>query len=403
MELIKYSLNKVLYSLILILVEFGTDTTKFVKALRSKRMCQYQSKLLKKYLRKPNKRLSLVVDALSFTVHYKADATKFINRLTDTEKGLVNVPTKLAGIIHVDQVTKMGKINYKFSRYKKKQKHRPFYNIKWVISLASEPESEVQIFLSDGEKIGSTKGLRVEFNPNRFNDYQLAAVFYHLYQVLGGREYAKFVRNAYVTRLDTAVNLPGIAHFFLFFLPMHGNSSASSCFYGDKSNDLEGVCETLYLGRMNDPSSDKVGSLSSVYRIYCSTLAKLKNSYEALDLPEVVNTRLEHQFIPHSERAELKLSELDSHDTKLAKLKIVNPICLHLLTAEEHGDLLLDRTFENIRRNGSTLNAAMEKKGVSTLSLDSRWVKKAQERELGLLRQILIEPKVMFRRFDNEL
>jgi len=343
-ELIDPKLNKVLSSLINITdinhIGYGTDETKFVGQLRNKRMCEYQSKLLNSYLLQPKSYLKLELDKLDVTSKATDKAIALVLS-KDNKKGMIHIRTKyIKSIINVKEVT-TGNINKNFKGSKKAP--RPYYTQVFEITLSDDPNATFFFYISDGSKENSTKGFRFSFNPNRFNDEQLCAVFSHLDSVLGKRRYCQFINRALVTRIDIAINLPGVLAAFLICLPIHAGAYRSKC-YPLPNNGIYKLVETIYLGRIPD-KNDKTKNRASKSRIYDALINYLKNHPDSIKFFNklAVTTRIEYELIPYQSKCTLPINNLEKCLVKLNEIIIVDPIDFYNLNPDLLGSLLKDK------------------------------------------------------------
>ncbi|RTR40288.1 hypothetical protein EKG38_06115 [Shewanella canadensis] len=392
-KLIDKPINKTLVSLVSYMSGNGTGKAKFIKALRNKRICSYQSKLLKKYLKHPKKYLTLEIDKLDFTVSYNRKATKFIKAITCKSKGLLQVSPSLQPFITVEAV-RLDAIN---KACHKDQKNRPHYILKFEVRVKGKPEAVLSIHLADGSK-SDYKGLRFSFNPRHFSALELAAVFSHIYKVLGAVEYNNVMAKARVTRVDVAVNLPGISSVFLLFMPPHGNSQHSTCY-----PETEGaICETLYIGPFpKDDDFDR--TRKSKYRIYCWLLNKLKSGCELNISEHTVAARLEYELNCWDNQRGLMLTNLNDALVKLDCLQIIDPLDFHHIPEKWHRELLVNKSISNIRKRLSPIKKKLNKhNGFNLLALNSRWTAQEQAKALTELKCILTAPKSMFKELSDE-
>lgn len=392
-RLIDKPINKILVSLVSYMAGNGTDTAKVITALRNKRICSYQSKLLKKYLKHPKKHLTLEIDKLDFTASYNRKATKFIKSITCKSKGLLKVSPMLQPHITVEAV-RMDGVNRVF---KKGQKDRPHYILKFEVRVKGKPEAVLSIYLADGSK-SNYKGLRFCFNPRHFSELELAAAFNHIYKVLGGAEYNIMIAKAIVTRVDVAVNLPGVSSLFLLFMPPHGNSHLSTCY--PEAEDA--ICETLYIGPF--PKEDDFDrTRKSKYRIYCWLLNKLNSGCKLNVSEHTVAARLEYELNCWDNQRGLMLTNLNDALVKLDSLRIIDPLDFHHIPEKWHRELLVNKTIINIRRRLHHLKSRLNKhNGFNLLSLNSRWTAQEQTKALIEVKSILVAPKSKLKEFSDE-
>jgi hypothetical protein len=394
-RLISKSINTTLVSLITYLVGYGTDTAKFIKVLRNKRICRYQSHLLRKYLCNPKKHLTLEVDKLDFTVSYNRKAEKAFRAVKCESKGLVIVSPKLQHLITAEEV-RMDGTN---KACHKEQKERPHYTEKYEVRVTGKSKAVLTIHIADGSK-SKYKGIRYSFNPKHFSEPDLVAVFSHVHNVLGSVEYSRVVAKARVTRIDIAVNLPGVSSIFLWFLPPHGNSTRSTCL--PLEDDCKYICETMYLGHF-PKDGDEDRTRKSKYRIYCSLLNKLKNGCDLQAGEYVVAARLEYELNCWDNQRGLMLTDIQHALVKLDKLQLIDPTDFYKIPAKWHNELLVDKSILNIRRRFRFLQHRLNQhNGLNPLSLDSHWVMQEQVQLLTRLKKTLVAPKSQSKEATNE-
>jgi hypothetical protein len=394
-RLITISINTTLVSLISYLVGYGTDTAKFIIVLRNKRICRYQSKLLRKYLCNPKKYLTLEVDKLDFTVSYNRKAKKVFRAIKCESKGLLIVRPKLQHLIIVEGV-RMDGIN---KTCHKKQNNRPHFTHKYEVRVIGKPKAVLTIHVADGSK-SKYMGIRCSLNTNHFSKLELAAVFSHIHNTTGTTEYNRMIAKARVTRVDIAVNLPGVSSIFLWFLPPHGNSTRSTCL--PQEDDCKCICETLYLGHLPKEDDDD-RTRKSKYRIYCSHLNKLKNDCDLQADEYVVAARLEYELNCWDNQRGLLLTNMQNVLVKLDKVQLIDPVGFYKIPAKWHKELLVDKSIANIRRRLWFIKHRLnQNNGFSVLSLDGDWLKQEQKRALTILKEILVAPKSQSKETTNE-
>jgi len=384
--LIETKLNQVLLSLYNIdnnKVEYGTDTTKFVEKMRNVRMCKYQSKLLNSYLTQPKDYLTLILDKLDFTA--KVTSTD-INKLL-SDKGLTHIRTKnVKNTISVKKVS-VGKVNKSFRG--NKDNYRPWYTHKFEIALVDDPTIKFLLYISDGSTKHSTIGLRVSYNPSQFNDSQLCAIFSHLDSVLSNRRYKQIMNKANVTRIDLAVDLPGVFTAFLLCLPEHGGVRNSVC-YPLSEECIRKIVETIYLGWAG--KNDKSKNRCSKARIYDALTNYLKNNPESIELiyNMAIMTRIEYELIPYQSNCKLTIEVLEKCAVKLDEVIVIDPINFHKLPIDLLNGVLKNKNISHIRKNKSDIKKAH---GSKKLSLKTGWLAIQQARLLKHHKKIIMSPK----------
>lgn len=389
---INFKLNKILLSLLNIkVVGYGTDATPFIEHLRNKAVCQYQSNLLQSYLRQPKANTNLELDKLDVTIKVSdGDLKKVLSQ--EPKQGMTHIRTKyIKSVINVEEV-RIDNINENFKGSEKEP--RPFYTHKFDISLVSNPETCLCIHVSDGTHKNSTKGFRFSYNPSGFNDEELCAVFSHLDSVLGRNRYRQLINKAMVTRIDIAIDLPGVLAAFLIARPIHGNCKNYKS-YPLSVEGIKPIVETSYFGKIPE-KEDKNQNRSSKYRVYDVLLNFLKKNPEQIKSISklVVTARIEHELIPYQSGVKLPLSKLETCPIKLDGIKFIDPASFYKLPPKLLNRLLKNKSIEYIGRKLPMLKRILNKgTGYREISLRTGWLLLEQRRSLKRHKSIIIDPK----------
>jgi len=97
----------------------------------------------------------------------------------------------------------------------------------------------------------------------------------------------------------------------------------------------------------------------------------------------------------------LKLNNLENSSLLFANLQVVDPQVLPLLSDKQLDSLLKDRTNPRVKSAVKKL-AKLTGKEVPTISLDKERLKSETTRVLSSYKKLILEPRKMFERFNNE-
>ena len=368
-------LNKLLRNLVnRALKKYQKNTNIIVEAIKRQDICDYQSKLLSEAFSS----FKLDIDYLSFTIKCSA---KHIDKLTNEHSGLLNV--KAHGIKDLVSVepAQVDSINRDIKRSDKKK--RPFYTLLFLI-IVNGVEEPVRLYISDGNAENSTIGIRLSFNPKHYTRREVTAVFLHIESILGARSYTSLINKARITRLDLGFIVFGLSYLFVYGFVTDKRFKGSECFT-ESDND---VAETTWLG------------ILSKIRLYDKTLELLRKVKGGQKLfgKWVMSTRFEYEY---RAKSRLKLNNLENSSLMFANLQVVDPQVLPLLSDKQLTSLLKNRTNRRVKSAVKKL-AKLTGKEVPTMSLDKERLKAETTRVLSSYKKLILEPRKMFERFNNE-
>jgi hypothetical protein len=138
----------------------------------------------------------------------------------------------------------------------------------------------------------------------------------------------------------------------------------------------------------------------SKVRLYDKTLELLRKAKggQKLFSKWAMSTRFEYE---NRAKSRLKLNNLENSSLLFANLQVVDPQVLPLLSDKQLDSLLKDRTNPRVKSAVKKL-AKLTGKEVPTISLDKDRLKSETTRVLSSYKKLILEPRKMFERFNNE-
>ncbi len=196
------------------------------------------------------------------------------------------------------------------------------------------------------------KGIRVTIIPSLFDDNEFSELFKFFKTLVGSNYFKTFKDEANITRVDTGLNLVGIAFPFLF--AACADRRVKKCRVinlrnRNQSETTENVRETEAFGSLELSSCRvmydvtlkslrKVSSLSNTLLKAKIPLDIILDSFGVATVDEIsMSSRLEDRYMPYkSSRAKpLKLKDLTSIPFRFRGFVILDPIILPELSKEE--------------------------------------------------------------------
>jgi DNA helicase-2/ATP-dependent DNA helicase PcrA len=338
----------------------------------------YQSMLLSKYFKEPQKYLKLDCDYLSILVD--SSKASYVEKLSDKDYGLEYFKTNaLKGVMRVDKELDVGKAN---NGLKEDVDHR--FTSVYRIFLFNDRRKYLYIYLADGtEGQKGNKKIQIDFIPNRFTSFELNIIFGHIRSTLKNRPYEQFIKKAMYQRVDVAFNLPGV--FQPFIVPAYrwiSGTSSSSCLPAGE------LVETTYIGHRR----------ANHYIIYDKILKETKTeikhaSVSWRDVPSILSktaltTRIERRFYTKratDKRKIYKIIELSKQEMPLDKISIVDPAVFPSLLKKHIKKILLDkrRSKENDPESSHTSELCANLSEVNLFRLDPQRYEKMKTKLLS--------------------
>ena len=439
---IKLSLNKKLTRLYDIeQFALGLDAKPYVDLIRSQQLAKYQSQILTKYFRQPQKYLKLDCDRLSATITCTQNQ---INKLLAENSGITHFRSQaVADVLSIKKVS-VGGINNK-KQWKEdgvKTNKRPFYTHAYRIQVFNQRRKFFYIQIADGTDERSNKlGLRFDFIPDRFSEFEINLIFGHLKSVITASNYDGWIRKSNVTRVDLGVNFYGLMSPFIWAYNTQKIRTAKTRYRSD-TWPKDGVTETAYLGSK---------SASSHFVLYEKLIKELKDDAEHLEhlntnhviADLAVTTRLERRHYPYRnicskcqkiERKHqqtncprhkycekcgqcvkcapkykpLTITGLSDFYPQFDDIRFYDPIAISQLPSHKIRNILLGKSHHNVKNLTRTLlrlsRGKIEKRKIKAGNrkaeillvsnwLKATWVKQQQESLLGTLQDIITKPK----------
>lgn len=367
-----------LLNLELVPIGYGTDATRFIQALQSKTYCQYQSKLLHSYLEEPTANgLKLDCDRLTLTMKCSASAVK---KLIDKEKGFKHLRIEC-----MEPIFKFVKASPSHPNGGGgKGKTRPHYNKAFTIHVGGNSRKFFHLQIADGKAKAkrTRRSIRVDFIPDRFSEFELHLLFGHLRTVLIAKTYNGLMKKAVVTRIDIGLVMPGVLSTFVYASLTDNKVVDGSCV----PKDPDSLVETTYLGNK---------SSSNHFIIYDKLLKEMKESNALLATFEelAVTTRFEYRYYSYRDEAIL-LPDLGTTPLKLDQLQVIEPELLQHQNRQLLAKILRKKTpvFIELKKEAITRKAADIGVSKPDISLDSKWLAKAQRNMLADYLGIILSP-----------
>jgi DNA helicase-2/ATP-dependent DNA helicase PcrA len=397
-KLVRPKYNSKLQSLInleLNPIGYGTDSTRFVKALQSKTYCQYQSELLHSYLEEPAANgLKLDCDRLTLTMKCnKGD----VNKLIDKEKGFKHLRIECMAPVLVFVKAYASQPNSGGG----KGENRPHYNKAFAIHVGGNSRKFFNLQIATGKTPNgkknikrSRRSIRIDFIPDRFSEFELNLLFGHLKSVLKAKSYNSLMQKAVVTRVDIGLVMPGILSTFVYASLTDNKVVDGSC---KPDEEPDSLVETMYLGNK---------SKSNHFIIYDKLLKEMKESSALLASFKqlAVTTRFEYRYYSYRDEVIL-LPDLDSTPLKLDQLEVLDPLLLQHQERTLLAKMLRNKkpVFMELKKEAITREAADIGSSKPDISLDSQWLAKAQHNMLANYRGIILSPNKITKKEINTL
>lgn len=333
-------------------IGYNDEADKLVKLLKDPEHAEYQSKLLSKYFKRPEKYLKLDCDYLSIRVD--CSGSQAVELLTDTKHGIIKPRSKaLREILSIVDEPNVGRANNGLmgkNAEGDKSPKVPFFTSVFRIKLFNDHRKFFYIYIADGTLGAEGKRVQIDFIPSRFTNLEIGILFRHIQSVLKNTAYSHFIAKARYRRVDVAFNMPGVFQPFVFpaYLEI-SNISAGSCWPVGK------LVETCYLGNRS----------TNHCIIYDKILKEMKTDVKSfiVERPDVsralkklaVTTRIERRFFSdragHNEnnhfQKTLPLSDLAAQVMPLDEVAILDPIAIQNVDREK----LSKAVFEKNRWN----------------------------------------------------
>lgn len=138
----------------------------------------------------------------------------------------------------------------------------------------------------------------------------------------------------------------------------------------------------------------------SKIRLYDKTLELLRKAKGGKKLfgNWAMSTRFEYE---NRAKSRLKLNNLENSSLLFANLQVVDPQVLPLLSDKQLSSLLKNRTNRRVKSAVKKLEKLTGKE-VPIISLDKKRLKSETTRVLSSYKKLILEPRKMFERFNNE-
>ncbi|WP_159818125.1 UvrD-helicase domain-containing protein [Colwellia sp. 20A7] len=380
-SLVNKKLNRKLITLLdTEFLKYGTSANKFIKTLKSKELCRYQSRLLNKYLSNPQEHLTLDCDRLTLSMEIgDSDLDKLLNK----DKFLTPYPIKASTVLEIETCG-VGKLNNGAGN-----DVRPLYTHGYKVTLYNDSRRFVHIAISDGSKgERPRKTLRVDFVPQRFTDIEITLVLSKLRSTLTNRRWEQLLKNARVTRVDIGINLMGIMSTFLY--PIKPMASQNRCL---PNFPKKSIVETTYI------QSDRDSLHYIIYEKLLKELNSERNSgylTTAEDRRDVLNklaitTRLERRFILNKRNGGLpkvKFKDLaDKLDNRLFDLQFVDPLHLSALNKKDLRKLLRNKVPSKVQE--------IVGKDINVCKFNEVWGAEAQHKLVQHYVNLILKPELV--------
>ncbi|ABV38845.1 UvrD/REP helicase [Shewanella sediminis HAW-EB3] len=367
---------------------YGKNSKRFIKAISNEPYAKYQSELLRAYLKQPEDNLELDCDRLVLTIKCQSSDIENIkaNMLKFSFKALDELLT-----IKKISVGAVNRTSNKEGRKSRKGLNRPEYNSAYRATVNADSRRFFQLYIADGVKHPKKlMGLRIDFIPNRFSDFELRAIFGHLKSVLTNRRYDQLINGAKVTRVDVGFNMPGVMSSFIYPYLTKKRARDSSCMPNASSTDL---VETTYIGNRFSSSHfivyEKLLKEMKADLNIGFSIDQLKQRIEGL----AVTTRVERRQYPYrSSRKGQMLLKLPQIKLPLTDLAFIDPLVLAHSEEKVLRKLLRNKTIKSIKSGkkgiGRSLKGTVIKK--RAFKLKEEWFIQANVKLLKHYQNIII-------------
>jgi hypothetical protein len=371
---------------------YGKDPIPFVNVLQNKELCEYQSQLLRSFIKSPESNLVLDCDKLTFTSRC---TEKDINQLLDPDVGIkcyrINC---IAEILDIKKGEDVGGIN----DYTEGP-NKPYYNHCIDIMILS---GEIfKIYIADGEASkNGIIGIRIDFIPERYSEFELRLIFGHIRSVLKTNRYKQIMSHARVTRVDAGFNMQGVFFPFIYATLKNRRFKIGRCYPCDDGVHLS---ETCYFG------SKKKSSYFIVYDKALKELVTLKKRgkeiTEGIIQQLAAITRVEYKYYPDRSNIRLPLVKLGHADIKLHLIKFVDPKALWPAEEDLLANLLRDKTHLAVKHQKQHLKKSIKgDPDDHVFSLSKKWGMRKKSNLLeNYLKQILTPQRVTAREIEDYL
>lgn len=379
---------------------YGRRPRRFVAALKSKSYAKYQSELIRAYLEEPEQHLRLDCDRLVLTIKC---TDKDISRIK--QNVLKPAFSALGELLHIKKVP-VGKINRVASREygnAKTSRTRPIYKYAYRITIAGDQRRFLKLYLTDDDTTPTTfndkdgkeiqverlYGLRIDFIPDRFNEFDLSALFGHLKSAMSVRRYDQLIKTARVTRVDVGFIMFGVLSTYAYSYPKDGRVEKSSCMPNHKKD----IKETTYIGNRYK---------SSHTIIYEKLLKELKDDLaKGLTQKQIeervktlaVSTRVERRHYPYRSRNKGRdFNSLPELKLPLPELAFIDPLLFQYLDDDVLTKLLQDQTIEGVLNAKKAIGRALKGKNVKkrVFKLNKQWFEQASEAILSYYQSLIV-------------
>ncbi|MDN3404204.1 UvrD-helicase domain-containing protein [Pseudoalteromonas sp. APC 3218] len=376
---------------------YGTKSKPFVRLLKRESYGKYQSELLRTYLRDPEQHLKLDCDRLVLTMKCtSSDLSKIKKRVLKPSF------SSLGQLLHIKKVP-VGKVNQITEKEAKTPKNRPMYKYAYNITIAGDRRRFFKLYLTDDDTTPTTFinsnnektelerlfGLRIDFIPDRFNEFELSAIFGHLKSVIDVRRYSQLIKNARVTRIDIGFNMVGVLSSFACPLSRDGRISDSSCL-PDGKDDIK---ETTYIGQRHK---------SSHFIIYEKLLKELKDDLKSGLTKEQINerlellavtTRVERRHYPYRSKNKGKdFNTLPDLRLPLTELAFIDPILFQYVEDDYLAKFLRDKTTMSVNKLKGIIDRKTKGKSLKKqlFKLDKAWFESASHEMLSHYHKLIV-------------
>lgn len=379
---------------------YGSCPERFLAALKSESYAKYQSELIRAYLKQPEQHLKLDCDRLVLTIKCTA---KDISRIK--QRVLKPAFSALGELLHIKRVP-VGKINKVTDREygkAKTSKNRPIYKCAYRVTLAGDRRRFLRLYLTDDDttpatfkdkdgketKIERRYGVRIDFIPDRFNEFELSALFGHLKSAIDVRRYEQLIKIARVTRVDVGFIMFGVLSTFAYPYPKDGRVVKSSCI----PKGAFDIKETTYIG-------NQFKSSHSI--IYEKLLKELKDDKKkGLTQEQIeervktlaVSTRVERRHYPYRSRNKGKdFNTLPDLKLPLPELAFIDPLLFKYVDDDLLIELMRDKTIETVFNAKKAISCALKSKDVKkrAFKLNKQWFEEASKEMLGGYQALIV-------------
>lgn len=379
---------------------YGAKAKPFLRLLRRGSYAEYQSRLMRAYLRNPEQHLKLDCDRLVLTMQCTSgDLSKIKNRILKPSFA------SLRELLHIKKVP-VGKVNQVTEREAKTPKNRPIYKHAYKITIAGDRRRFLKLYLTDddttlttffnsnNEKVELERlcGLRIDFIPDRLNEFELSAIFGHLKSVIDVRRYSQLIKNARVTRIDIGFNMVGVLSCFAYPFSRDGRITDSLSLPDGKDE----IKETTYIGQRHK---------SSHFIIYEKLLKELKDDLKNGSTKEQINerleslavtTRVERRHYPYRSKNKGKdFNTLPDLKLPLTELAFIDPILFQYVDETYLTNFLRDKTSISIKKLRVIIDRKTKGKSVKKqlFKLDKVWFESASHQMLSHYHKLIVSAK----------